>query len=321
LTNVTPEAIDFAYQFLLGRHPEPAIVLEAAALQYRDISHLRSAILSSPEAAATLYDSVVASLAGVWIRYPTRFGRQINICLSDLGVSKTILLSGDWEPHVGREILSRLSAGSVFVDVGANVGWFSLLAADHLQRLGSGQVISIEANPKVATQLASSILASGLDGVIRLLPYAVAEKSDAVQISTAQVGNVGGQSIAALESTGDIKDRFVVPTIALDTLLSDLKRCDVVKMDIEGAELRAIGGFEKTLQRLSPAIIMEINKDALQWVSNATVSGLLERMDNLGYAPYGPVGSQLASLSPLDVESEVEKRGYWDILFQRKSSQ
>lgn len=312
---VTPDVIELCYQLFLGRRPEKAIDLNAASGLFQDIAQLRDSILASPEAAAVLYNAAVANLSGVWVRRPTSFGRQINICLSDLGVSKTILLTGDWEPHVGREILSRLTRGSVFLDVGANIGWFTLLAADHLQKAGGGEVIAIEANPKVAMYLSSSVLASGLENIVRILPYAVSDRFDAVQMSTSEEGNVGGLSIGRITGEERSRSHVVMPTIPLDVLLADLPRCDVIKMDIEGAELGAIRGFEKTLERLSPAIVMEINKDALKWVSETTITGMVSKMTSLGYKPYGPVGTNAAPMSVDDVVHEVETRGYWDILF------
>lgn len=317
MKKVTPESIEMAYQIFLGRTPEGSIDLQVAAEQFRDINHLREAILKSPEAAFTLYNSAMSHLAGVWVRRPTRFGRQINVCLSDLGVSKTILLTGDWEAHVGREILSRLTPGSVFLDVGANIGWFTLLAADHLQKIGGGEVIAVEANPKVATYLASSVVASGLEGIVRILPYAVSERLDTVSMSTSQEGNVGGLSIGRMEAGS--KTSAIVPSIPLDVLLGNLERLDVIKMDIEGAEPRAIAGFEKTLRRLNPAIIMEINKDGLSWVSESTVAEMVEQMKRLGYGPHGPVGNNARPMSTDEVVRTVNAHNYWDILFLKVS--
>ena len=103
-----------AYRLLLGREPEPTLDLDAATALYPDVETLQSQMLASAEAGSTLFDALGGRLGGTWVRRPTSFGRQIHLCLSDVAVSKTILLTGDWEPAVGRQILALLEPGDTF---------------------------------------------------------------------------------------------------------------------------------------------------------------------------------------------------------------
>ncbi|KXU29588.1 hypothetical protein A0J57_23465 [Sphingobium sp. 22B] len=270
-------------------------------------------MVSSAEAGSTLYDSITPRLGSVWVQRPTYFGRQIQLCLSDAAVSKTIMLTGDWEPAVGRQILKMLRPGDTFLDVGANIGWFSLLAGDFLARSGSGRVIAIEANPTLVPHISASIVKSGLADVISLKPYAVSDRIDVVEMSVSEQGNVGGLSIAPLSGN---TNKNVVPALPLDVLLADVPRIDLIKMDIEGAEPLAIAGGADLLRKHRPKIIMEINGDGLSGVSGHSVDDLLRQMAAFGYSPWRFKGlDDPQMLSRAQTEDLVAHHGYDDVLF------
>ena len=313
MSAVAPEDVISAYRFILGREPEASIDPEVTARAFADLEQLRELTLASPEARSTLYDSVVASIGHVWVRRSTYFGRQIHLCLSDTAVSKTIFLTGDWEPHVGRALRGLLNGGDTFVDVGANIGWFSLLVGDHLLRQGGGRVIAVEANPALAPRLAASMIDSGLDHMVSIKPYAVSDHVGVVEMETSGTGNVGSLNIGPLRDGR--RDRNVVPCLPLDDLLGDLDRCDVVKMDIEGAELLAMRGFGQVLRRTRPKLLLEINATALQWVSHATVDDLVGQLRSFGYKAYSTDGEDRAELDVETIKTTVAGRGYWDFLF------
>lgn len=313
MSTVTAADIVAAYRFILGRSPEASVDPDATSKEFENVDVLRAATLASPEARAALYDFVVASLGTVWIRRATYFGRQIHLCLSDTAVSKTIILTNDWEPHVGRAVRSLLGRGDVFVDVGANVGWFSLLVGDHLVRVGGGRVVAIEANPSLVPRLAASVVDSGLDHIVEIKPYAVSDAVGLVQVSASDEGNIGGLNISPIVEGG--QRRNIVPCLPLDDLLSDLPRCDLVKFDIEGAELLALKGFCRILQRMHPKIIMEINETALGWVSRAGIEDLVGYMRSFGYNTYMIEGEEKNEISIHEVRRLVALHGYWDFLF------
>jgi len=300
-----------AYRLLLGREPEPTLDLDAATALYSDVDALRAQMLASAEAGSTLFDALGGRLGGAWVRWPTSFGRQIHLCLSDVAVSKTILLTGDWEPAVGRQILALLAPGDTFLDVGANLGWFSLLAGDRFARAGSGQVVAVEANPTLVAHLGASIVDSGLAAFVTLKPYAVSDRVGLAEMSACAHGNVGGHNIAPAEPG----PRHVVPCLRLDDLLGELPRCDLIKLDIEGAEPLAIRGAVALLERHRPKVIMELNRDALTAVAGLTVLATIELMTALGYRPFAVADGPPRPVSAAEVDERVGLHGYWDVLF------
>jgi hypothetical protein len=76
-----------------------------------------------------------------------------------------------------------------------------------------------------------------------------------------------------------------VPATTLDYALAELPRCDVIKMDIEGAELRALSGAAQVLARFRPVLVLEVYDAALAG-SGATVEELLTWLETHGYIPY-----------------------------------
>lgn len=254
-----------------------------------------------------------------WVRTKTHFNRHIDVCLEDDGVSKAILETGKWEPHVAERIWLELDNDHTFLDVGANLGYFSLFAADAMESRGlGGRVIAVEGNRLVLPHLMASVVNSGLDHIIEVLPYAVSDESLLlVQMNEDFGGNLGGTTIRPVEPKG--RKRSLVPTVALDDVLVDLERLDLVKMDIEGAEYLAICGFEKTLAQYSPDIIMEINGECLRGVSSVSVGDMVLKMQSLGYRAYDLLTPYGAPLTPLEVAAIVDAHNYYDFLFTKQA--
>lgn len=315
---LSAEDIVAGYKFILGRNPENTLNPEIASKQFSNFSEFRDSLLFSKEASNSLYNAVVSNRT-IWVKTPTYFGRQMYVCLSDIAVSKEILLTGNWEPEVGRSILSLVNPDSYFLDIGANIGWFSLLVADLIQKgNGSGKVVSVEANPSIVPYFMASVTDSGLNNLISIKPYAVSNAYGLIQMETSETGNVGGLNISPLSTSGN-KNRNIIPTVVLDDILEDIPKLDVIKMDIEGAEPLALEGMKKLLDKFSPKIIMEINGAGLLNVSEVTVIDLVNQMESYGYKAHDIRKNGLNSvvLDKHEVDDIVKQNTYYDFLFMK----
>jgi len=85
----------------------------------------------------------------------TRFGFSLEVKLPDT-IQKVVLLTGRWEPFVTRFVLDTLRAGDTFVDVGANIGYYSLLASRLVAE--NGRVYSIEGSPSIFQRLRENLI-------------------------------------------------------------------------------------------------------------------------------------------------------------------
>lgn len=191
------------------------------------------------------------------VQIPWLENLQLNIA-PGIELYRAILRSGLYEPDLMLALARHLPKGGRFLDVGANAGIFSLFAA---ARLGpSGQVIALEPSAREFAQLTGNI---ALNNLANVTPHRAAADSQpgTLQLHIADPGHAGHNSLADL---GDATiARESVPAVTIDDLLATADRCDAIKLDIEGAELRALQGATKTLSRLRPALAIEINPQSL----------------------------------------------------------
>jgi FkbM family methyltransferase len=177
----------------------------------------------------------------------TYFGGKIYCEPVDL-IQSMIFHFGVWEPDISWVVRGILERGDVMADVGANIGFDSLLASTVVG--ATGRVVSIEAVPATFEKLKSNLALNAIENV-RPLNVAVSDTRGSLVIYTGNPGNVGASS--AIMS----KDRTVaveVDTLPLDELLTDDERKDLrlIKMDIEGGEPSVLKRFLKTIEMYGP---------------------------------------------------------------------
>jgi FkbM family methyltransferase len=176
-----------------------------------------------------------------------------------------------YEPHVTAELRRLLQAGMVFVDLGANIGYFALLAATLVGP--AGKVLAFEPHPETCDLLRQSIAANQFSQV-QLHPYAAAEKAQQFVLDAPGRGSNGRVvEVAGENQAGSLP---VIEAVALDEFLAGEGRIDVVKMDIEGAEPRALQGMGQILQKHRPVLLLEFAPFLLQLTSNVSADAFLE---------------------------------------------
>jgi FkbM family methyltransferase len=250
-----------------------------------------------------------------WVKTKTHFGSYIWVCLEDHGVSSAILHTGRWEPHVEKLLHEYVYRDLTFLDIGANVGYFSLSVANKMRDVGSGRVIAIEANPLVVPYLMASVVESGFDDIIQVLPYAVHHKNGLIEMLAEFGDNLGGSTIRAVSDEKVRKN--VIPCVKLDDVLTELTHIDLVKMDIEGAEMLALSGMVELMRKHKPDIVMEINKECLAGVSGMTVRGLVHSMDCEGYEVIDFCDDK-RKVTVGEIVQIVDANNYYDFLFRPK---
>lgn len=176
---------------------------------------------------------------------------------------RAIVLSGLYEPDLMLALARHLPQGGTFVDGGANVGIFTLFAAN---RVGpAGRVFAFEPSAREFAQLQRNIAINGLDQV-SAHRVALSDAPGRLDLRIADERHGGHNTIGrrfAGPETGLLKTEGV-PAMRLDDLLADEPRVDAIKLDIEGAELRALQGATETLRRCRPALAIEMNGPSLE---------------------------------------------------------
>jgi FkbM family methyltransferase len=191
----------------------------------------------------------------------------------DWTVGMRIALKRSYEAHVSGVMRPLLKPGMVVVDVGANIGYYTLLAASRIGE--AGKVLAFEPSADNCRLLQMSLEANSFGNVI-LHPVAVADFAGVVGFAT-------GGSNGSINRDDPTAMPFQVQAVRLDDLLGDEPRIDLVKMDIEGAEGLALAGMEQLLTRHKSIIFTEFSPAALEVRSHLTPESFLDRIRALGY--------------------------------------
>ena len=169
---------------------------------------------------------------------------------------------GDYEPEqtrLFRTVVERTKP-ETFLDVGANFGYYSLIAA----AMGTPKVIAFEPSPEIAHFLSLNIESNGLSDQVRLERRAVSDIAGQVVFwLNKYASNLG---TGALTQRADViaNQKVEVSSVPLDQMLDEFKGSLLIKMDIEGAEFRALLGMRRILAELKPVLLIEIHPKYLQ---------------------------------------------------------
>jgi FkbM family methyltransferase len=201
-------------------------------------------------------------------------GHLLYVSTADLPLDHAhagLIVRGRLEPPVQEALRRLLAPGDVFYDVGANVGFFTLVGA---RLVGpTGRVVAFEPVPWCAQAVAHNIALNAFEHAqIRAEAVGAADGSARLLV-------VGEASWSHLESTGrhaDVRDEIEVTVVSIDSLVAagTIPPPNVLKIDTEGAELQAIDGARATIAAHRPTIVCELHD---------TNEAFVALMDELGY--------------------------------------
>ena len=173
-----------------------------------------------------------------------------RVCFKPVDNESLWILSHVFEPYTLRYILKYLSKGDVFIDVGAHIGKYTVIAAKLVGNNGS--VIAIEPHPYNFKTLLYNIRLNKLNNVI---PLNIAAW-DSETMADLYIGkSSGGHSFKTLSGS-----KIRVYARPLDNVIDELKlsKVDLIKVDVEGAEAEVLRGLKRTIHRFKPIILIEI---------------------------------------------------------------
>jgi FkbM family methyltransferase len=175
----------------------------------------------------------------------------------DLLIAPYLLLDGIWEPEITALVQRLLKPGMTFVDVGANIGYYTLLAAKQVGH--TGKVYAFEPEPLNFELLRKNVIVNWFSGLVRAEKKAVSDAGGHIDFYVRQ-NYRGNSSIGAvtrehLENLYDSMERIQVETVSLDEYFPEPPSIDLLKIDVEGAELDALQGMRNVIQS-NPEIII-----------------------------------------------------------------
>ncbi len=195
---------------------------------------------------------------GLWLHLNPRTGKTY--------------FEGGGEPEVQAALQQNLRPGMLFYDIGANIGFFSLLAARLVGK--QGHVVSFEADPEIAARLREHVARNEF-GWITVEQKAVWSEARTVFFARTDPATSPDRGLGHIvpASTGDT---IQVSALSLDDYTSTRPAPDFLKCDVEGAEVEVFRGAQRLLKEKRPGIICEMHSEENQRL-------LLEEFSRFGY--------------------------------------
>ena len=191
----------------------------------------------------------------------------------------------EYEPDIYLPFAASIKAGMTVFDVGAHVGFFSLAAA---QRVGpGGRVMAFEPSPETLRVLRDHVRLNGWDDRVTVEASVVSDQAGSMTFYTF------GESMAASLSRENVEELNVeqpdhatpltVPSVTLDQYCEEWTLSpDVIKIDVEGAELKVLRGAEKLLRSKAVTIWCEVHPMQMANLGDS-VEALGEYLAGVGY--------------------------------------
>jgi len=210
--------------------------------------------------------------AGIWLRLNPRTGLET--------------LRGVDEPQVQDALARYLRPGMTFYDLGANIGFFSLLAARLVGE--QGRVIAFEADPEIAARLREHVDRNKFRcvTVAEKAVWSEASKVFFERVDPATSPDRGLGHVVTVASANTIE----IEAVTLDDFARTSSAPDFIKCDVEGAEVEVFRGAQRLLAEKRPSILCEIH-------SEANRRALLADLKHFGYVCEDCTGRQLLALS------------------------
>lgn len=222
-----------------------------------------------------------------WRTVRTRHGYRMRVNRADW-LGRAVWAVGDYETAVGQVMQATLGEGDTALDIGANQGFFTLLMAGCVGPTGS--VHSFEPIPGTRQLLQTNIALNKLDQC-HVHGAAVTDEAGELEIWPGPADHSGIASLRPSDQTPALR----VPAWRLDDM-TDLPKVRLMKIDVEGAEMRALRGAMDLIERCRPVIVLEVTDEFLGQLGDSAAA-LWAMFSDLRYRVWRVDHDGLAGLS------------------------
>ena len=272
---VTPDDVFYCFRLLLGRPPNREEWEGHVGQAPTDLTALVRSYMSSLEFSRRA-ETLMGRRLDDRLSLVSPKGFSIYVQEDDTSVGQHVK-RGAYEPHVTGVFRERLRPGMHVLDIGANIGYFTMLSASLVGP--SGSVIAIEPNPSSAKLLEASRRANGFDNVV--VAQVAAGRELGLLVLHGSYGNV--MTSAAPDDAAALLSSTTVPTLKVDDLVGHDTKIDFLKIDVEGAEYNALLGASELIKRCHPTIVSEFSPSTMPGISGIDGRGYLRFLLDFGY--------------------------------------
>ncbi|MBS0657434.1 MAG: FkbM family methyltransferase [Verrucomicrobia bacterium] len=209
----------------------------------------------------------------------TTYGTSLLLHADDLMMAPSIMTNRKWEPELSDLLYRLLRPGMNFLDIGANIGYFSVMAGSILR--GQGRVDAFEPNPRTYALLADNVKMNWLFDGVQTHQAAVADQEGILTLHCRRKNSGGSSLMKRLSEGADFEQETTEPvsvrTVALDQYLPSDYLPSIVKIDVEGAEPLAFKGMAGLAGRASDFCMFA------EWNETGLREGGFSTEDYLGF--------------------------------------
>lgn len=245
----------------------------------------------------------------------TIYGHKIYVDTRDQSLTPHILIDGAWERWITKAFRALVRPGMTVIDIGANIGWYSILGAAAVGP--EGTVMSFEANPALAELVFRSLMVNGFVKRTTVVPKAVYETSKRLTLNVFANCMANNSLFDATELAELCRDEIrtlEVDCVSLDDYLPAGTHVDFVKMDAEGAEPFILRGARRVIAE----------NPHLQIMMEVTPKILAKSVDDVG-AFFGEIRDLGLSMWRVDLDStliptdaeELSRLAHCDVVLRR----
>lgn len=267
---------------------------------------LRALRISVPPGDLTWRDAPTVTMRG------KAHGYLMELELHDWAERMTFFLGRYYELPQQLLLERVLRPGDRVVDVGGNIGMWSLLAA---RRVGlTGLVETFEPNPACQRRIRRSLDINGISWV-RLHPFGLSDEPATLALTV--VNNHTGVGTFTTVSPGDeraVSDRVEARVLRGDDALEAGRPIRLIKIDVEGFETRAVRGLRGTIERDRPLVVLEMI-DSLLRKAGSSACELFDMMRSLGYSAQSLGTKRRGLRQVLDLRAIDAPPGSGDVLW------
>ena len=241
------------------------------------------------------------------VQTTTNFGFRMNLDLSE-HIDKFIYYWGCWEPNETWVMEKILRPGDTYVDIGAHIGYHSLLGAHFVG--DTGEVIAFEPVPSSAEVFRKNLELNSYKNIV-LHENAVSNQPGIVKIG--KPSGTGSQN-NTMRVDGDTSEFWEVAAKRLDDVLPADKPLRFIKIDVEGAELLVLKGFEKHLKAANPPfVLLEMNDKWIRQLGGSSEE-LYNYMTSFGYKAYD---CENLKFTPITFD-DIPKDDLMDVMYSKE---
>jgi len=227
-------------------------------------------------------------------------------------LEEEILRTGVWEPLATQYVQQTLRPGMVAVDVGANIGYFSFLMAHLVGR--QGRVHAFEPYPGYIDRMCASLAVNDFEQ-IELHQVAL---SDRWGTQTLYKGLASARMCRWSHSDpafSKVHDTVTVACMPFDDYAREgLDRLDLMKIDVDGHEMKVLQGARGTIERYKPAVVIELYEEALR-DAGSSVDEVLDFFDGRGFVVFSEKGQPL-DLRKLSQQAAARPKVSTNVVFR-----